>query len=146
MTTDTTEQQLAADVMTPEVISVLAGATIVEAAERMRDNDVGDVMVIQDGRLVGVLTDRDVVVRVMAPELDPLTTRAGQVCTEDLYAVSPSTPVDQVVRVMRERAIRRVPVVDEDGTPVGAISIGDLAAARQPNSPLASISVAPPNR
>lgn len=146
MATDTMEQQVAADVMTPEVISVLAGTTIAEAAERMRDNDVGDVMVIEDGRLVGMLTDRDLVVRVLAAELDPLLIRAGQVCTEDLYAVAPTTPVEQVVQMMRERAIRRVPVVDEDGTPIGAISIGDLAAARQPNSPLASISVAPPNR
>lgn len=145
MATETMEQ-LAADVMTPDVVSVPGIATIVEAAEAMRDNDVGDVFVVEEERLIGVLTDRDIVVRVMAGDLDPLTTRAAQVCGADPYGVSPSTPVSHVVEVMRERAIRRIPVVDEHLRPVGAISIGDLAVVREPNSPLAAISVAPPNR
>lgn len=137
--------QLAADVMTPEVIGVASVSTVTETAELMRDNHVGDVFVMEGDRLLGILTDRDIVVRVIAPGLDPIATRAGQVCSEDLIAVTPETPVEEVVRVMRERAVRRLPVVDEHGRPVGAISIGDLAAARQPNSALADISLAPPN-
>lgn len=141
-----TTHQVAADVMTPEVISVLGVASILEVAEVMRDNDVGDVMVVEDGRLVGVLTDRDIAVRVLAAGLDPLLTRAGQVRSEQPHTAGPATPVEDIVGMMREHAVRRVPVVDEAGRPLGAISIGDLAAVREPTSALASISVAPPNR
>jgi CBS domain-containing protein len=135
----------AADVMTPEVISVASIATVTEIAEQMRDNHVGDVFVMDGKRLIGIVTDRDLVVRVIAAGLDPVMTRAGQICSEDLVAVTPHTPLEEVTRVMRERAVRRLPVVDDNGHPVGAISIGDLAAARQPTSVLADISLAPPN-
>jgi CBS domain-containing protein len=135
----------AVDVMTPEVIGVTVIATVTEAAEQMRDNHVGDVFVMDGNRLIGIVTDRDLVVRVIAAGLDPVMTRVGQVCSEDLIAVTPQTPLEEVVRVMRERAVRRLPVVDDDGHPVGAISIGDLAAAHQPTSVLADISLAPPN-
>lgn len=134
-----------ADVMTSEVISVASIATVTETAERMRDNHVGDVFVMDGDRLIGIITDRDLVVRVIAEGLDPVMTRAGQICSEDLVAVTPQTPIDEAVRVMRERAVRRLPVVDDAGHPVGALSIGDLAAARQPTSALADISLAPPN-
>jgi CBS domain-containing protein len=137
--------QLAADVMTPEVIGVASVSTVTETAELMRDNHVGDVFVMDGDRLLGILTDRDIVVRVIAPGLDPIMTRAGQVCSEDLIAVTPETSIEEVVRVMRERAVRRLPVVDDHGRAIGAISIGDLAAARQPTSVLADISLAPPN-
>jgi CBS domain-containing protein len=116
-----------------------------EAAEAMRANDIGDVVVVDDnGKLSGILTDRDIVVRVVAEGRDPRTTRIGDIASRDLTAVSPDDPVDRAVQLMRDKAIRRLPAVDK-GKPVGIVSIGDLALDRDPGSALADISAAPPN-
>ena len=124
----------------------LPESTIVrEAAEAMRANDIGDVVVVDDnGAISGILTDRDIVVRVVAEGRDPRSTRIGDIASRELTAVSPDDPVDRAVLLMRERAIRRLPVVDK-GKPVGIVSIGDLALDRDPDSALADISAAPPN-
>jgi CBS domain-containing protein len=125
---------------------MLPESTIVrEAAETMRANDIGDVVVVDDnGAISGILTDRDIVVRVVAEGRDPRATRIGDIASRELTAVSPDDPVDRAVLLMRERAIRRLPVVDK-GKPVGIVSIGDLALDRDPDSALADISAAPPN-
>jgi CBS domain-containing protein len=125
---------------------MLPESTVVrEAAETMRANDIGDVIVNdENGRLTGILTDRDIVVRVVAEGRDPRATRIGDIASRELTAVSPDDPVDRAVQLMRERAIRRLPVVEE-GKPVGIVSIGDLALDRDPGSALADISAAPPN-
>lgn len=133
------------DVMTPNPQTLPESAVVREAAETMRANDIGDVIVSDDdGRLTGILTDRDIVVRVVAEGRDPRATRIGDIASHELTAVSPDDPVDRAVELMRERAIRRLPVV-EQGKPVGIVSIGDLAVERDPDSALADISAAPPN-
>lgn len=132
------------EVMTPRVVSLPADATAAEAARRMRDEDIGNVLLVDDGKLVGMVTDRDLVVRVLADQLDPRLTRAGEVCSSNLVSVEASTPIDEAVTIMRTAAVRRLPVV-EDGEPIGMISIGDLAVNQDPRSALASISAADPN-
>lgn len=132
------------EVMTPRVVSLPADATAAEAARRMRDEDIGNVLLVEDGKLVGMVTDRDLVVRVLADQLDPRLTRAGEVCSSNLVSVEASTPIDEAVTIMRTAAVRRLPVV-EDGEPIGMISIGDLAVNQDPRSALASISAADPN-
>jgi len=92
----------------------------------------------------GLVTDRDLVVRALAEGRDSATTKLGDICSKDLVVLSPGDSVDDAVRVMRERAVRRIPVVEE-GRAVGIISIGDLAIERDADSALADISVAPPN-
>jgi CBS domain-containing protein len=133
------------DVMTTNPETLPESTTVREAAEAMRANDIGDVVVVDDnGKLSGILTDRDIVVRVVAEGRDPRATRIGDIASRDLTAVSPDDPVDRAVQLMRDKAIRRLPAVDK-GKPVGIVSIGDLALDRDPGSALAEISAAPPN-
>lgn len=138
------EQKLR-EVMTADPLSVEATATVAEAAMAMKGADVGPIPVVgEDGTLCGLITDRDIAVRVIAEGLDPKTTKVGDVATLDLTSLSPDDSVDQAVRLMRERAVRRLPIV-EGGKPVGIVSLGDLAMDRDPDSALADISAAPPN-
>jgi CBS domain-containing protein len=134
------------EVMTPVPRTVRSTATLVEAARSMREADAGAVIVVDDrDRVVGIVTDRDIAVRAVAEGRDPATTMVAQVASTDLTTLSPTDTVSHAVRLMRERAIRRLPVV-EGGRPVGIVSIGDLAVARDRDSALAEISAAPPNR
>ena len=132
------------DVMTrnPETIEV--SEPVVEAARRMRDADTGDVIVLDSGRVVGILTDRDITVRVVAEDKD-LSTPVGEACSAaDLQTVGPDTSLDQAVQLMRSNAIRRLPVVENDQA-VGILSLGDLAIELDEDSALADISAAEPD-
>jgi CBS domain-containing protein len=133
------------EVMTQPPTAVAIDATLRAAARTMRDLDIGDVVVVEDGRPVGIVTDRDIVVRGLALGLDAETTGIGDICSRDLATLSPKDSVDDAERLMREKSLRRVPVV-EKGTLTGVVSIGDLARVRDPDSALAEISAAPPNR
>lgn len=132
------------DVMTANPVTLPSDAPVEEAAQRMKDADIGDVIVTDDGTVCGAVTDRDIVVRAVAEHRDPSTTKLADICSRDVVTVTPADSVEDAIRSMRERAIRRVPVV-EHGTPVGIVSIGDLARERDPDSALADISAAPPS-
>ena len=131
-------------IMSGQPVTLGAQSLLTDAALAMRDSDVGDVIVLEGGSVYGILTDRDIVVRGIASGKDPSTTRLDEICSRDLTTISSDTRVEDAVRIMREKAIRRLPVVDS-GKPVGVVSIGDLAVARDPSSALADISEAPPN-
>jgi CBS domain-containing protein len=132
------------DVMTPNPTALAQSATIMEAACAMRDNDIGDVVVLDNGRLCGILTDRDIVVRALAAGCDPNRTSVGEICSRALVTLAPEDSTGQAVRVMREHAIRRLPIED-DGRVVGIITLGDVAVDADRRSALADISAAPPN-
>ncbi|MFE7119131.1 CBS domain-containing protein [Streptomyces sp. NPDC057654] len=136
--------QFVKDVMTPAIASVSPDASLVEAAQLMRSQDIGDVLIAEDGRLLGVLTDRDIALRAVADGVDPLTVSCHSVCTREPVTVGPEEEVRAAVRLMREHSVRRLPVV-EDGRPLGVISIGDLSREQDPGSTLADISRASPN-
>ncbi|MYT74314.1 MULTISPECIES: CBS domain-containing protein [unclassified Streptomyces] len=127
------------DVMTPGVVAVRPDASLVEAAQLMRAQGIGDVLVADEAGLVGVLTDRDITLRAVADGADPLTVSAEAVCTPRPVSVGPDEPVSAAVTLMREHSVRRLPVV-EDGRAVGMVSLGDLAVARDPGSTLADLS------
>lgn len=132
------------DVMTPDPITLGHEASMREAARVMRDWDIGDVLVkCEDGRL-GIVTDRDLVIRGTAEGLDPDETPLQQVCSNAVVTLSPDDPIDRAVQLVGDRAIRRLPVVT-DGAVVGIVSLGDLAVAVDPVSALAEISAAKPN-
>ena len=137
--------QTVREVMTRDVVTLPRDASIVEAARLMRDNGIGDVVVTDGDRAEGIVTDRDIVIRAVADGKEPGSVRLDQVVSEDLTAVAPDDPVDRAVQIMRERAIRRLPVV-EAGKPVGIVSLGDLAVEHDPGSALADISEEPPDR
>jgi CBS domain-containing protein len=121
-----------------------ADTTVMDAAGRMRDDDIGDVVVESDGALRGIVTDRDIVVRVVAEGEDPKACILLDICSGDLVTVTPETSIDDAARQMREHAIRRL-IVAEGDQPVGVVSIGDLAIERDESSALADISAAPGN-
>jgi CBS domain-containing protein len=111
----------------------------------MRDHDIGDVIVTkQDGSICGILTDRDIVIRSVAEAAAPQDARVEDICTHQLYSVGPDDSTGDVIRIMRDQALRRVPVI-ENGDAVGIVSIGDLAAELDADSALGEISAAPPN-
>jgi signal-transduction protein with cAMP-binding, CBS, and nucleotidyltransferase domain len=131
--------------MTTDPIVLQTETSAAEAARRMRDEGVGDVLVKEGAELYGIVTDRDLVVRVVAEGADGDDVTLGAVCSSELHVLSPDDEHDAAVAAMRDHAVRRLPVV-EDGTPVGIVSIGDLAVALDPDSALAQISAAPDNR
>jgi CBS domain-containing protein len=131
-------------VMTTDPVSMPASASLAEAARQMRDAGIGDVIVLEDSRVCGIVTDRDLVVRGLAEGRDPERTQIAEVCSRELTTLSPRDTVERAVELMRDKAIRRLPIVD-DGRPVGIVSIGDLALERDPESALGQISAAPPN-
>ncbi|HET6664046.1 MAG TPA: CBS domain-containing protein [Acidimicrobiales bacterium] len=132
------------DVMMTNPLSVDAEASIRQAAEVMRDNDIGDVLVVGDGSLRGILTDRDIVVRALAEGRQPEATPVGDVCSPKLAVVEAEAEVDKAAELMRRHAIRRLPVVDSDEV-VGIVTLGDLARRGDAESALSDISAAPPN-
>ncbi|MFK4068236.1 CBS domain-containing protein [Streptomyces sp. NPDC029674] len=121
------------DVMTPGVVAVRPDASLVEAAQLMRAQDTGDVLVAVDGQVLGVLTDRDIALRAVADGADPLTVSAQAVCTPNPVVVGPDDAVSAAVGLMRDHAVRRLPVV-EDGHPVGMVSLGDLVPSHHGES------------
>ena len=132
------------EVMTRDAVTLSSTETLAQAAKQMRDADVGDVIIVDGDRVVGLVTDRDIVVRGIAEDLDPFTTALTSVCTHDLVTVGPDDSIDSAVQRMREHAVRRLPVV-ADGKPVGVVTLGDLAVERDTDSALAEISASEPN-
>ena len=130
--------------MTPDPITVSCDDTVVDAARKMRDADVGPVLVMDGDTVKGILTDRDIVVRGLADGQDVSTLKVSEIATLDVECLSPDDDTNRAIEIMRTRAVRRVPIV-EDGRPVGIVSIGDLAIDLDSNSALADISAAPPN-
>jgi CBS domain-containing protein len=133
------------ELMTERPVTLGTDASLAEAARLMRDRGIGDVIVVEGESAAGIVTDRDIVIRGIAEGGDPNTTRLGQVVTGDLTSVAPDDPVERAIALMREHAIRRVPVL-EGGKPVGVLSLGDLAIERDDRSVLADISREPPDR
>lgn len=138
-------EQRVRDVMTASPVWVSATATLTEAAQKMRDHNIGDVLVLDGANLAGMLTDRDIVIRGLAAEQDPNSTQVGSVATAQTILVDGDAPVEQAVQLMRDHALRRLPVAEGDRV-IGIVTLGDLAIDREPGSALADISYAEPNR
>jgi CBS domain-containing protein len=130
-----------ADVMTRDVISVDITDTAEEAARLMRENATGDVIVTDSGSVTGILTDRDIAVRLVAEGLDGKTP-VGEIVLADLVTCPPDAALADVVRLMRAHDIRRLPVVSGEEA-IGIISLGDLALLTDAGDLLADISAAP---
>lgn len=133
------------EIMHTKLQNLSVNSSVFEAAQTMERAKTGDVLVTNDdGTLCGIVTDRDIVTRVLAQGKDPKGTSLSDICTRDCKTLEPNSSTDDAIRVMRENAIRRVPVV-ENQKAVGMISLGDLAVDRDPNSLLGQISAAAPN-
>jgi CBS-domain-containing membrane protein len=131
--------------MTAEPTTLTTTASVQEAAQLMKAEDIGDVMVVnRNKKLIGILTDRDVVVRAAADGADFKELKVEEIVTKEVKTIAPDAPVEEAVKLMREEAVRRLPVVEE-GRLVGIITLGDLAVERDPTSALAEISAAAPD-
>ena len=114
------------DAMTSQPTSIDPSQTVGDAARVMRDQDVGSLPVTEQGRLVGVITDRDITVRVVAFSRDPSMTTVEDVMTPDPVTVHFEAPVEKALAVMRSHQVRRLVVVDDEGLLVGLVSLDDV--------------------
>jgi CBS domain-containing protein len=114
------------NVMTKNPTSCDLSATVVEAAKVMASEDVGAVPVVKDGRLAGLVTDRDIVVRVLAEGRDPSSTTVGEIASSDLETLSPDDDLGTALRKMASSQVRRLPVVEGDQL-VGIVAQADVA-------------------
>jgi CBS domain-containing protein len=131
------------DLLKGDPVTVEASATVQDAAKLMDEKDIGNVLVVENNEVQGIVTDRDIVVRVIAKG-DGADASVREAATTDLETLAPDASIDDAIQKMEQGNVRRLPVV-EDGKPVGVISLGDLAQAKDKDSALADISAASPN-
>jgi len=112
--------------MTSNVQTATREMSLRDVAVMMRDGDMGSIPVVENGKLVGIVTDRDIVVRSIADGKDA-TTPVGEAMTTEIFAVGPDDFVFEAIRLMGDRQVRRVPVVDNSGVLAGIIAIADIA-------------------
>lgn len=114
------------EVMTTNVVTAMPETTLEEIAMMMKTEDTGAIPVVDEGELIGIVTDRDIVVRCVAEGRDPSEVSAEDIITEDVEVVDRDTDAAEALEIMGRRQIRRLPVV-ENGELVGMVSLGDLA-------------------
>ena len=120
----------ARDIMTGSLTTCSPQDSVAEAAQLMRDRNIGDVLVTDEGKLVGILTDRDIAVRVTAKTRDPEQVPVRDVMSSHVLTGEPSWDLDQIAQRMGKHQVRRLPIV-ENGIPVGIVSFGDMARQLQ---------------
>jgi len=114
------------DAMTSHVKTATPSLSLTDAAKLMKQEDVGSVPVVDGERLIGMLTDRDIVVRGIADGSDPHAVKAGDIASRDVVSVRPDDDLDEALRLMAQHQVRRLPVV-EDGHLVGVVAQADVA-------------------
>jgi CBS domain-containing protein len=116
----------ARDVMTESLINCSPDVTVAKAAKLMRNRNTGDVLVTDEGKIVGILTDRDIAVRVTAKSLDPDQVLVHDVMSTRMLTGEPNWDLDKIAKMMGKHQIRRLPIV-ENGVPIGMVSLSDIA-------------------
>jgi CBS domain-containing protein len=117
------------DIMTPKVIVISYGKTTLDVAKLMKKNSVGSVIVVEDKagkHAKGIITERDVVYKVLAKGLVPKDTTVEQIMSKPLRVVKPDTTIEEAAKAMRENKIKRLPVVNENNELIGIVSEGDI--------------------
>jgi CBS domain-containing protein len=120
------------DVMTSNPQTIESSEPVMRAAELMKREDVGIAPVVEGGRLVGTITDRDIVVRVVAEGKDARQVVAREVASTELVTIDPQQDLDEALRLMARHQVRRLPVVEEDGRLVGVVAQADVAEEAKP--------------
>jgi CBS domain-containing protein len=106
--------------------TVKVGDSIVDAAKLMKGEETGIAPIVEDGRLIGVVTDHDITLRVVAEGRDPRTTRVEEVASRNLVTIDPDQALDEALAVMTHHDVKRLPVIEEDGTLVGMVAHADV--------------------
>jgi CBS domain-containing protein len=115
------------DAMTSNPTTVTTDQTITDAAKIMKREDTGIVPITDGDRIVGVITDRDITIDVVAEGKDPQSTKVTELASHDLVTVDPQQDLDEALRLMAKHQVRRLPVVEEDGRLVGILAQADVA-------------------
>ena len=115
------------EAMTANPQTVTSDQTVVDAARIMKQEDAGVVPIVDGDRLVGVVTDRDITITVVAEGKDPGSTKVTEIASRDLVTVDPQQQLDEALRLMAQHQVRRLPVVEEDGRLVGILAQADVA-------------------
>jgi len=115
------------DIMTANPSTIGPDQSVVEAAKIMKQEDAGVVPVTENGRLTGMVTDRDIAIRVVAEGKDPQSTAVREVVSKNLVTIDPQQDLDEALRLMAQHQVRRLPVVEEDGRLVGIVAQADVA-------------------
>jgi CBS domain-containing protein len=121
-----TQQLKIRDVMTSNPRSIEPSATVQEAARLMRDQDVGPIPIVENGSVTGIVTDRDIVVNVVAEGKD-ISSPVSEIVSRDLVTVDPEQTLDEALRLMAQHQVRRLPVCEDDGRLVGIVAQADIA-------------------
>ncbi len=111
-----------------DLVTVPSSATVMEAVQVMNANRIGAVLVMDGHRVAGIFTERDVLTRIVVPERCPREAHVRDVMTSEVLCCHLLTDLDEVAALMQSQRIRHLPIVDDDGTPTGMISIGDVNA------------------
>jgi CBS domain-containing protein len=106
--------------------TVKSGDSVVDAAKLMRGEETGIAPIVEDGRLVGVVTDHDITLRVVAEGRDPATTRVEEVASRDLVTIDPDQELCDALDLMTQYQVKSLPVIEEDGTLVGMVMLADV--------------------
>jgi CBS domain-containing protein len=115
------------DIMTSNPSTIEPNKSVADAARIMKQEDAGVVPVTENGRLTGMVTDRDIAIRVVAEGKDPQSTPVREVASQNLVTVDPQQDLDEALRLMAKHQVRRLPVVEEDGRLVGVVAQADVA-------------------
>ena len=115
------------DVMTSDPCTIDAGKSVAYAAEMMRDEDVGLAPIVEGDTLIGMLTDRDIAIRVVAEGRSPDQVTVREVASKQVVTIDPQQDLNEALRIMAKHQVRRLPVVEEDGRLVGVVAQADVA-------------------
>jgi CBS domain-containing protein len=115
------------DAMTSNPCTIDADKDVAYAAKMLKDEDVGVAPIVEGQKLVGILTDRDIAIKVVAEGKDPQSTKARDVASTNVLTVDPQQDLDEALRLMAQHQVRRLPVVEEDGKVVGILAQADVA-------------------
>jgi len=115
------------DVMTSDPCSIDAGKSVAYAAKMMRDEDVGLAPIVEGDKLIGMLTDRDIAIRVVAEGKNPDQVTVREAASKQVVTIDPQQDLDEALRIMAKHQVRRLPVVEEDGRLVGVVAQADVA-------------------
>jgi CBS domain-containing protein len=115
------------DVMTSNPCTIDADKSIAYAAKMMRDEDVGLAPIVEGEKLIGMLTDRDIAIRVVAEGRNPDQVKVADVASKEVVTIDPQQDLDEALRIMAKHQVRRLPVVEEDGKLVGVVAQADIA-------------------
>jgi CBS domain-containing protein len=115
------------DAMTSNPRSIEPSTMVADAAKLMKAEDVGSLPIVEGDQLVGMVTDRDIVIRAVAERKDPQSTTVGEIASRDIVTVDLEQDLDEALRLMAQHQVRRLPVAEEDGRLVGILAQADVA-------------------